>query len=123
MVGKTEAELSKAKVPYEIGLSRFDEIERGKIIGEDSGVLKILFHRSTLQILGVHIIGESAAELVHIGQTVMGFEGGIDTLSQLVFNYPTLSQAYRAASLDGLNKVVATQGLPDEVPYQENDIN
>ncbi len=123
MVGKTEAELSKAKVPYEVGIARFDEIERGKIIGETSGVLKILFHRGTLQILGIHIIGESAAELVHIGQAVMGFEGGIDTLSQLVFNYPTLSQAYRTAALDGLNKIVATQGLPDEVPYQESEIN
>jgi NAD(P) transhydrogenase len=119
MVGKTENELSATKTPYEVGIARFSEVERGKIIGDDAGVLKLLFHRHTLQVLGVHIIGESASELIHIGQTVMGFEGGIDYLSQAVFNYPTLSQAYRTAALDGLNKVVATQGLPDEVPYQE----
>ena len=123
MVGKTEAQLSKDKVPYEVGIARFDEIERGKIIGESSGLLKILFHRNTLQILGVHVIGDSASELVHIGQMVMGFEGGIDYLSRVVFNYPTLSQAYRTAALDGLNKVIATQGLPDEVPYGENEGN
>lgn len=116
MVGKTEAELSAAKVPYEVGIARFSEVERGKIIGDASGVLKVLFHRNTLQLLGVHIIGEAASELVHIGQTVMGFQGGIDYLSQVVFNYPTLGQAYRTAALDGMNKVVDTQGLPDEVP-------
>ncbi|RMG39604.1 MAG: Si-specific NAD(P)(+) transhydrogenase [Candidatus Dadabacteria bacterium] len=119
MVGKTEKELSEAKVPYETGIARFSEIERGKIIGEDSGVLKILFHRGTLQLLGVHIIGENATELVHIGQTVMGFQGGIDYLVQSIFNYPTLSQAYRTAALDGLNKVIATEGLPDEDPYMD----
>ncbi len=123
MVGKTELELSKDKVPYETGIARFSEIERGKIIGDDAGVLKLLFHRNTLQILGVHIIGDSASELVHVGQTVMGFEGGLDYLAQAVFNYPTLGQAYRTAALDGLNKVIATQGLPDEVPYEEETLN
>ncbi len=116
MVGRTEAELSSSKVPYEVGISRFGEVERGKIMGEDSGILKILFHRHTLQILGIHIIGQSASELVHIGQAVMALEGGIDYLSQAVFNYPTLAQAYRTAALDGMNKVLATQDLPDEVP-------
>ena len=118
MVGKTEVELSKEKVPYEVGLARFSEVERGKITGDDTGILKILFHRHTLQILGVHIIGESASELIHVGQTVMALEGGIDYLSQAVFNYPTLGQAYRTAALDGMNKVMATQGLPDEVPLR-----
>lgn len=117
MVGKTEEELSKAKVPYEVGIARFNEVERGKIVGEDSGVLKILFDRGTLQLLGVHIIGDHAAELVHVGQTVMAFEGGIDTLCHMVFNYPTLSQAYKTAALDGLNKIISTAGLPDEDPY------
>ncbi len=116
MVGKTEAELSKEKVPYEVGLSRFGEVERGKIIGDNTGVLKILFHRGTLQLLGVHIIGDCASELVHIGQTVMGFQGGIDYLAHAVFNYPTLAQAYKTAALDGMNKVIATEGLPDDVP-------
>lgn len=116
MIGKTERDLSLSKVPYETGIARFSEIERGRIIGEDSGVLKLLFHRSTLQLLGVHIIGDGASELIHIGQTVMGYNGGIDYLTQAVFNYPTLSQAYKTAALDGMNKIVATQGLPDEIP-------
>jgi NAD(P) transhydrogenase len=123
MVGESEEELSKKKVPYEVGVARFGEIERGKIVGDDSGVLKLLFNRHTLQLLGVHIIGDSASELVHVGQTVMGFKGGIDYLSHAVFNYPTLGQAYRTAALDGMNKVVATQGLPDEAPHEEYDIN
>lgn len=116
MVGKTEAELSKERVPYEVGIARFSEVERGKITGDDSGILKILFHRHTLQLLGVHIIGESASELIHVGQSVMALGGGADYLAQAVFNYPTLSQAYRTAALDGMNKIIATQGLPDEVP-------
>lgn len=118
-VGKTEAELSAARIPYEVGLARFGEVERGKIIGDDAGVLKLLFHRHTLQLLGVHIIGDAASELIHIGQAVMALEGGIDYLCQAVFNYPTLGQAYRTAALDGMNKVVATQGLPDEAPVKD----
>jgi len=117
MVGKTEAQLSEAKIPYEVGVCRFSEVERGRIIGEDSGVLKVLFHRNTLQILGVHVIGENAAELIHIGQMVMGFQGTLDYLARAVYNYPTLSQAYKTAALDGLNKVIATADLPDEVPF------
>ncbi len=117
MVGKTEIELSKEKIPYETGISRFSEVERGKIIGDDTGVLKILFHRGTLQILGIHIVGENAAELIHIGQMIIGFQGTIDYLARSVFNYPTLSQAYKTAALDGLNKVIATEGLPDESDY------
>jgi NAD(P) transhydrogenase len=118
MVGKTEIELSRDKIPYEVGIARFGEVERGKITGDDTGVLKLLFHRHTLRLLGVHIIGESASELIHVGQTAMALEGGIDYLSQAVFNYPTLGQAYRTAALDGMNKVVATQGLPDEAPMK-----
>lgn len=121
MVGQTEAELSEKKVPYEVGIGRFSEVERGKIIGEDSGCLKLLFHRSTLSLLGVHIIGEGASELVHVGQAVMGFQGGIEYLTQAVFNYPTLTQSYKIAALDGMNKVLATQGLPDEDPYIDFD--
>jgi NAD(P) transhydrogenase len=120
LVGKSEAELSLAKVPYEVGIARLGECERGRIIGENFGVLKILFHRNTLQVLGVHIIGELAAELIHIGQTVMAFEGGIDYLAQAIFNYPSLSLAYRSAALDGLNKIIATQGLPDEAPLEDD---
>jgi NAD(P) transhydrogenase len=116
MVGATENELKANKVPYEYGIARFSELERGKIIGDNLGVLKILFHRSTLRLLGVHIIGEGATELVHIGQTVMGFQGGIDYFVNAVFNYPTLSQVYKTAALDGWNKMVASEGLPEEAP-------
>ena len=93
------------------------------IIGDASGVLKLLFHRRTLQLLGVHVIGEAASELIHIGQTVMGFQGTVDYLSQTVFNYPTLSQAYKTAALDGMNKVIATQGLPDETAVPELNVH
>lgn len=119
MVGKTEQELSTAKIPYEFGISRFNEVEKGKIVGDNSGFLKLLFHRNTLQILGVHIIGHEATEHIHVGQMVMGFQGTIDHLAHNIFNYPSLCQAYRTAALDGLNKVIATQDLPDEVPVAD----
>lgn len=125
MVGQTETELSEKKVPYEVGIGRYSEVERGKINGDDTGLLKLLFHRGTLSLLGVHIIGDGASELIHIGQAVMGFQGGIDYLAQAVFNYPTLAQSYKVAALDGMNKVIATDGLPDEDPYAnlDEDIN
>lgn len=122
-VGATEAELRATKTPYEYGIARFSELERGRIIGDNVGLLKILFHRSTLQLLGVHIIGEGATELIHIGQTVLGFQGGIDYFVNAVFNYPTLSQAYKTAALDGWNKVLATEGLPDEVPFKDVELH
>lgn len=115
MVGKTEQQLSAEKVPYEIGIARFSEIERGKIIGDNSGVLKILFHRNTLQVLGIHIIGHNATELIHVGQLIMNFDGTIEKLAHNVFNYPSLSQAYKTAALDGLNKVIATRDVPDDI--------
>ena len=74
-----------------------------------------------MQLLGVHIIGEGATELIHIGQAVLGFHGGIDYFVNAVFNYPTLAQAYKTAALDGMIKIVATDGLPDEVPYYDLD--
>lgn len=119
-VGATEAELRATKTPYEYGIARFTEIERGKIIGDNIGVLKLLFHRQTLQLLGVHIIGEGATELIHIGQAVLGFHGGIDYFVNAVFNYPTLTQAYKTAALDGWNKAMATEGLPDDCPFVES---
>ena len=118
MVGATEAELRATKTPYEYGIARFNELERGKIIGDAGGILKLLFHRTSLQLLGVHIIGEAATELIHIGQTVIGYQGSIDYFVNSVFNYPTLSQAYKTAALDGWNKVIATDGLSDEAPSQ-----
>lgn len=123
MVGATENDLKSKKIPYEIGIARFNELERGKIIGDRQGVLKLLFHRNTLQLLGVHIIGDGATEMIHIGQTIMGFQGGIDYLVNAAFNYPTLSQVYKTAALDGWNKIVASDGLPDEIPYDDLEIH
>jgi NAD(P) transhydrogenase len=105
MVGKTEQELTQAKVPYEIGLSKFEELAKGQMLGVDTGLLKILFHRKTRQLLGVHIFGERATEIIHIGQAVLAFGGTIDYFRDAVFNYPTMAEAYKVAGLDGLNRL------------------
>jgi NAD(P) transhydrogenase len=105
MIGKTEQELVAAKIPYEIGVSRFVELARGGIIGLEMGLLKLLFDPKTLKLHGVHIIGETAAELIHIGQSVISFGGTIEYFRDTVFNYPTLAEAYKVAALDGLNKL------------------
>lgn len=105
MVGKTEEELTKEGVNYEFGLARYREIARGAILGDDTGLLKLLFHAETRLLLGVHIIGTGATELVHIGQTAMALGGTIDFFVDNVFNYPTFAECYRVAALDGYNKV------------------
>lgn len=105
MVGRTEEQLTQEAVPYEVGISRYREIARGQILGDDSGLLKLLFHRETRRVLGVHIIGTSATELVHIGQAVIAFGGTIDYFVNSVFNYPTFAECYKVAALDGYNKV------------------
>ena len=105
MVGETEEELTKKGVPYEIGCALFQEVAKGQIIGDTHGMLKLLFHRETRQLLGVHIIGERASELIHIGQAVMSFGGTIDYFKDTVFNYPTLTDAYKVAALNGLNRL------------------
>ena len=105
MVGKNEEELTLERVPYEVGIARYSEIARGQITGDQTGMLKLLFHRETRQLLGVHAIGEAATEIVHIGQTVMGFDGTIDYFRDTVFNYPTMAECYKVAALDGLNKL------------------
>ena len=105
MVGRNEEELTAAGVPYEVGIARYREIARGAILGDDSGLLKILFHRETRRLLGVHIIGTGATELVHIGQAVLAFEGTLDYFVNNVFNYPTFAECYKVAALDGFNKV------------------
>src|SRR6478672_6867006 len=105
MVGQNEEQLTEARVPYEVGVARFSEIARGQIAGDRSGMLKLLFHRETRQLLGVHVIGESATEIVHIGQTVMALGGTIEYFRDTVFNYPTMAECYKVAALDGLNKL------------------
>ncbi len=105
MVGENEQNLTIKKVPYETGMARYREIARGHIMGDDSGLLKLLFHRKNRQLLGVHAIGLGATELVHIGQAVLGLGGGLDYFINTVFNYPTMAECYKVASLDAFNKL------------------
>jgi NAD(P) transhydrogenase len=105
MVGSTEQTLTKEKVPYEVGIARYREIARGQILGDDSGLLKMLFHRGDRRLLGVHIIGTGATELLHIGQAVFGLGGGLDYFLSTVFNYPTLAECYKVSALNAANKL------------------
>jgi NAD(P) transhydrogenase len=104
-IGKTEEQLTEEDVPYEVGVAYYREIARGQIRGDTTGRLKLIFHRETRQILGVHIIGEGAAELVHIGQAVMTLNGTVDYFINTVFNYPTLAECYKAAAFNGVNRL------------------
>ncbi|MFT4115009.1 Si-specific NAD(P)(+) transhydrogenase [Silvibacterium sp.] len=104
-IGKTEEQLTEEDVPYEVGVAYYREIARGQIRGDTTGRLKLIFHRETKQILGVHIIGEGAAELVHIGQAVMTLNGTVDYFIDTVFNYPTLAECYKAAAFNGINRL------------------
>jgi NAD(P) transhydrogenase len=104
-VGKTEEQLTREAIPYEVGIAHYREIARGQIIGDTTGLLKLLFHRETLRLLGVHILGEGATELIHIGQMVLAFEGSIKFLLTTVFNYPTLAECYKVAALNGMNRL------------------
>src|SRR5260370_10602343 len=93
MVGKNEEELTEASIPYEIGKARYKEIARGQILGDVTGLLKLIFHSETRQLLGVHIIGEGASELIHIGQALLSFGGKIDYFIEPVFNSPPLADS------------------------------
>ena len=107
-IGKTEKELTEEKIPYELGRSFFKHLARAQITEQKTGVLKILFHRDTLEILGIHCFGQGAAEIIHIGQAIMSQPNGHNNLMYFVnttFNYPTMAEAYRVAALNGLNRV------------------
>ena len=104
-IGKTEEQLTDEDVPYEVGVAYYREIARGQISGHTEGRLKLLFHRETLELLGVHIFGEDAAELLHIGQAVMLLKGKITYFKNTVFNYPTLAECYKTAAFNGLNRL------------------
>jgi NAD(P) transhydrogenase len=103
--GKTEEQLTDEDVPYEVGVAYYREIARGQIRGDTTGRLKLIFHRETKQVLGVHVIGEGASELLHIGQAVMILGGTVEYFIDTVFNYPTLAECYKAAAFNGLNKL------------------
>lgn len=107
-LGKTERELTSARVPYEVGKAFFNNTARGQITGEQVGMLKLIFHFETLEILGIHCFGDQASEIVHIGQAIMQQQGAANTMEYFLnttFNYPTMAEAYRIAALDGLNRV------------------
>ena len=112
-VGRTEDELTEQSVPFEVGVSRYRELARGAILGDSYGMLKLLVHADTGELLGVHVFGTNATELVHIGQTVMGCGGTVDYLVDAVFNYPTLAESYKVAALDAMNKMRAVARLRD----------
>lgn len=105
MVGRTEEQLTAARIPYETGIARYEELAKAQMLGDRTGMLKLLFDTRDLTLLGVHGIGQRAAEIVHIGQAVLAFGGKIEYFRDTVFNYPTLAEAYRVAALNGLNKL------------------
>jgi NAD(P) transhydrogenase len=104
-VGKSEEELTRKGIPYEVGRAAYREIARGQIIGDTTGLLKLMFHCETRKLLGVSILGEGASELVHIGQAVLAMGGTIDYFVETVFNYPTLAECYKTAAFDGINRL------------------
>jgi NAD(P) transhydrogenase len=105
MVGRTEEDLTEAGVPYVAGLARYSELARGLMMGDEDGILKLLVSTEDRSLLGVHVLGTGAADLVHIGQAVMGGGGGVDFLVGAVFNYPTFAEAYKVAALDAVNRM------------------
>jgi NAD(P) transhydrogenase len=107
--GQTEDALTSSSVPYEVGVSRYRELARGQIIGDSYGMLKLLVSTDSRRLLGVHVFGSQATELVHLGQAIMTCNGTVDQLVDTVFNYPTLSEAYKVAALDAVNKIRAVE--------------
>jgi NAD(P) transhydrogenase len=105
MVGQTEEQLTKENINYEVGLARYAELAKGQMLGDDQGLLKLVFDPDSLKLLGVHAIGDRAAEIIHIGQVVLTLGASIEYFRDAVFNYPTLAEAYKVAALDGLNKL------------------
>ena len=109
-VGMTEEEVVERGIPYEIGLAPLKETSRGKVMGLESGLMKTIFSLKTRRLLGVHIVGEGATELIHIGQAVLTLKGSLDYFIDNAFNYPTLAEAYKVAALDAHNRIIAATG-------------
>jgi NAD(P) transhydrogenase len=110
-VGRNEEELTEAQTPFEVGVARYRELARGQILGDAHGLLKLLVSQDDRTLLGVHVIGTGATEVVHIGQAAMGLGGTVDYLVNTVFNYPTLAESYKVAALDAMNKLAAMERL------------
>jgi NAD(P) transhydrogenase len=107
-IGMTEAELTEKNIPYEVGRAEFKNLSRAQIQNRKVGMLKLLFHRDTLELLGIHCFGAQASEIVHIGQAIMSQQGEANTVkyfAETTFNYPTMAEAYRVAALYGLNRI------------------
>jgi NAD(P) transhydrogenase len=121
IVGKNEEELTEAGVPYEVGKAQYREIARGQIIGDSDGLLKLIFNLSTRDLMGVHIIGEGASELIHIGQAVLSFGGNLEYFINTVFNYPTLAECYKTAAFDGINRLGSPQDTISLRPMARRD--
>ena len=115
MVGATEAQLTERKIPYEVGVARYAEIARGQILGDESGLFKMIFHRETRALLGVHCMGTQATELIHIGQAVLTLGGGLDYFLDTVFNYPTLAECYKVAAYNAANHLRAAKAVAETV--------
>jgi NAD(P) transhydrogenase len=116
MIGPTEEALTAASIPYETGISRYREIARGQILGDDTGLLKMLFHPEDRRLLAAHAIGTGATELIHIAQAVVTLGGGLDYFLDSVFNYPTLAECYKVAALDCSNKLALRQAPSRPAP-------
>ncbi len=106
MVGPTEETLTSNRVSYEVGVARYSELAKSMMLGDEAGMLKLLFDRQSRKLLGVHAIGQRATEIIHIGQAVIFYGGSVEYFRDMVFNYPTLAEAYKVAALDGLNKLL-----------------
>ncbi|MCU1340876.1 MAG: Pyridine nucleotide-disulfide oxidoreductase, FAD/NAD(P)-binding domain protein [Candidatus Acidoferrum typicum] len=105
MVGQTEETLTANRVPYEVGIAKYPELAKSMMLGDETGMLKLLFDPETRKLLGVHALGQRATEIIHIGQAVLFYGGSVEYFRDMVFNYPTLAEAYKVAALDGLNKL------------------
>ena len=125
MVGPTEERLRDERVPYEVGVANFQDVPRGHIAGSPEGLLKLLFDRESLQLLAVHCLGESATELIHVGQTVMSFGGTIEYFRDAVFSYPTMAECYKVAATNALNQheteraAVVTEAVENDWVFDE----
>jgi len=122
MVGATEQELTKQKIPYETGIAQYKEISRGQIVGDEHGMFKMLFHRDDRKLLGCHCIGSGATELIHVGQAVLGLGGGLDYFLNTVFNYPTLAECYKVAAYNAANKMAMLRAITIE-RAKHTDVN
>jgi len=121
-VGLTEQQVRAQNIPYEAGIARFRETSRGHIMGLQSGMMKMIFALDTRKLLGVHIVGEGATELIHIGQAVLNLGGTLDYFVENAFNYPTLAEAYKIAALDAWNRMPRSQPVAQTAEVTEIEV-